>query len=156
MSFGSASLRPGEQGKHGCNLTIAQPCARALQALVAVPQRSGAPWLSHRQFLVALAMARSMQPGGKYTSTPWGRDVWRYCGSAGNGRSARASGKAISPDELGFALEGTHGQLWLLGELVSCCKGPMAEPARAWSNSTARSHAEKHLTVPVRRNTPTC
>lgn len=55
--------------------------------------------------------------------------------------------RSIRPDEFGFALEGTHRWLLLLSELVSWGKGTMAEPSRAWSNSMARSRAEKHLTA---------
>lgn len=109
-SFGTAFLQPGEQGKHGCNPMIAQLCTCALQALVTVPQTShAAPRLPHRELLVRLAMARSVHPGGKYTSTTWSRDIWSYCGLTGYDRSTQALGKVIRPDEFGFALEGTHG-----------------------------------------------
>lgn len=92
-------------------------------------------------------MARSVHPAGEYASSPWGRDVWSYYGLTSYDRSARVSGKVIRPDEFGFALESTPGRLLLPGELVSYGNRTMADPSRAWSNSMARSHAEKHLTA---------
>lgn len=121
-SFGSAFLQPGEQGKRGCNPMIAQPCTHALQAVVTVPQTSHAdPRLPRRELLVCLAMATSVYPGSKYTSIPWGRDVWSYCGSTGYDRSAQASGKGVRPHEFGFAVEGSY---CCLVNLLAAVTGP--------------------------------
>lgn len=88
-----------------------------------------------------------MHPAGEYVSAPWGRDIWSCCGLTSYDRSAQVSGKVIRPDEFGFALESTPRWLLSPGELVSCGNRTMADPSRAWSNSMARSHAEKHLTA---------
>lgn len=113
-----------------------------------VPEMSHAdPRLPHWELLVRLAMARSVHPGSKNMSTSQGRDVRSYCGSTGYDWSAQASGKVTRANEFGFALEGTHGRSLVLSEPVSCSTGTTAEPSRVWSNSTARSCAQKHLTA---------